>query len=201
LPWFFSPFFVTLLRVFPRNEKAQPDIAAHSDRFDFAFAELAQSKIQQYRMKYILARLTQYIEHQAWGNPADEGAEKYLDSSVNIEHILPQTPTEKIKTAFDKVADYDDYVERLGNLTLLENTINTSVSNDDFAKKAPGYRQSSFLLTKSLVEKPKVGVNTRLNRAVKDLLMFEVWDSNAIEERQRMLAKLARQVWNMPTKG
>ncbi len=183
------------------KERLEKDMAAHSDRFDFAFLELSQSKIQQYRIKYILARLTQYIEHQAWDNPADESAEKYLDSSVNIEHILPQTPTQKVKEAFDKSAQYDEYVERLGNLTLLENTINTSVSNGAFEQKTPGYKQSSFLLTKALAEKPQVGVDTRLNRAVKDLLSFKVWNAKAVEDRQKMLGKLARQVWNMPVKG
>lgn len=177
------------------------DMAAHSDRFDFAFAELAQSKIQQYRIKYILARLTQYIEQQAWSNPADESAEKYLASSVDIEHILPQTPTDKVKAAFDKLIEYEYFVERLGNLTLLEETINTSVSNETFAKKSPGYRQSSFLLTRSLVEKPTVGVNTRLNRAVKELTPFEVWTSTSIEARQKLLGKLARLVWGMSSNG
>jgi len=62
----------------------------------------------------------------------------------------------------------------------------------------PGYRQSTFLLTKSLAEKPQVGVNTQLNRAVQDLLQFDRWDSAAILNRQAMLAKLARKVWAMP---
>jgi len=43
-----------------------------------------------------------------------------------------------------------------------------------------------------------VGVNTKLNRAVQDLLQFDHWDSATILERQEMLAKLARKVWAMP---
>jgi hypothetical protein len=35
--------------------------------------------------------------------------------------------------------------------------------------EVPGYLQSQFLLTKSLVEKPRVGMNTQLNRAVQGL--------------------------------
>jgi hypothetical protein len=73
-----------------------------------------------------------------------------------------------------------------------------SVSNGSFVEKAPGYRQSAFLLTKSLVEKPQVGVNTQLNRAVADLAQFEKWSSSAIEQRQEMLTKLARKVWAVP---
>ena len=86
----------------------------------------------------------------------------------------------------------------IGNLTLLEKTINSSVSNGSFADKLPGYKQSFFLLTKSLAEKPQVGVNTQLNRAVQSLIPFNKWDSAAIERRQAMLAELARKVWDMP---
>lgn len=67
-----------------------------------------------------------------------------------------------------------------------------------FAEKLPGYRQSAFLLTRSLAEKPQVGVDTQLNRAVAGLLQFDACDSAAIQKRQEMLAALARRVWDMP---
>ena len=70
--------------------------------------------------------------------------------------------------------------------------------NESYEKKCPGYRQSSFLLTKSLAEKPQVGINTQLNRAVADLIQFDRWDSKTIEQRQEMLTKLARKVWDIP---
>jgi len=169
------------------------------DRFDFAFRELTQNGIQQYRMRYILAKLTQHIEERAWGSPTYSQLEHYTDKSVHVEHILPQTPTPAVRDGFDRPDEYDDFVIRLGNLTLLEKTINTSVSNRAYAEKAPGYRQSSFLLTKSLVELPKVGANTQLNRAVADLIQFDDWTSETITRRQEMLTALARKVWNMPT--
>ncbi|MFZ5899573.1 MAG: DUF262 domain-containing protein [Bacillota bacterium] len=175
-----------------------PDMQNRADRFDFAFRELSQNRIQQYRMRYILAKLTQYIEEQAWGNPAYGRLDHYIAKEVDIEHILPSTPQPDVRVAFDKPEEYDDYVGRLGNLTLLEKTINSSVSNAGFAEKLPGYRQSAFLLTKSLAEKPQVGINTQLNRAVAELIQFNNWDSTAIQRRQEMLAKLARKVWDMP---
>ena len=45
------------------------DMRGRVDRFDFAFRELTQNGIQQYRMRYILAKLTQYIEEGAWAAP------------------------------------------------------------------------------------------------------------------------------------
>ena len=171
------------------------------ERFDFAFRELEQSQIQQYRMRYILAKLTQYIEELAWGNPAHAKLDLYLTSNVEVEHILSKNPTAEVRLEFDKPEEYDKYVGRLGNLTLLEKTINSSVSNGSYVDKMPGYRQSSFLLTKSLVEKPKVGVDTQLNRAVADLVQFTIWNSTAIKQRQEMLAALARKVWDVPTES
>jgi hypothetical protein len=109
-------------------------------------------------------------------------------------------PKAAVKEAFDKKDQYSDYVEKLGNLTLLEKTINTSVSNDLYEKKRPGYLQSAYLLTRSLAEKPKVGVNTQLNRAVEHLIAFDKWDSLSIECRQDMLARLSVLVWDMPSK-
>lgn len=168
------------------------------ERFDFAFRELAQSQIQQYRMRYILAKLTQYIEEQAWGNPAHTQLDLFFTGNVEVEHILPKNPTAEVRSAFDKPEEYDKYVDRLGNLTLLEKTINSSVSNGSFVHKMPGYKESKFLLTKSIVEKPQVGIDTQLNRAVADLIQFSEWNSKAIEKRQEMLAMLARKVWDMP---
>jgi hypothetical protein len=174
------------------------DLENRRGNFDFAFQELRQSRIQQYRMRYILAKLTQFIEQQAWSNPAHESLDQYIATTVEVEHILPQTPKQEVKDAFDQDERYDEYVELIGNLTLLEQTINTSVSNDLYTKKLPGYRQSSYLLTRSLAEKPRVGVNTRLNRAVEHLIPFGEWNSKSIEQRQVMLARLAVFVWDMP---
>lgn len=174
------------------------DMRGRTERFDFSFRELTQWGIQQYRMRYILAKLTQYIEENAWGNPTYAQLDHYITKKVEIEHILPLNPLPEVKDSFDKPDEFAIYVGRLGNLTLLEKTINAAVQNESYAVKSPGYKQSSFLLTKSLAEKPQVGVNTQLNRAVEDLIQFDKWDSGTIEKRQEMLTKLARKVWDMP---
>jgi uncharacterized protein with ParB-like and HNH nuclease domain len=180
------------------QEKFTPDLEKRRPMFDFTFQQLKQSSIQQYRMRYILAKLTQYIQQQAWSNSAHERLDQFIASTVDVEHILPLHPKAEVKEGFDKKDQYADYVERLGNLTLLEKTINTSISRDPYEDKLPGYRQSAYLLTSSLAEKPKVGVNTQLNRAVEHLIIFDKWDSTSIDCRQGMLARLANFVWDMP---
>lgn len=144
-----------------------------------------------------MAKLSQYIEEKAWGNLAHESLEYYVDNSVHIEHILPQTPLGDSQSTFEFPEEYANYAQRLGNLTLLEKTINTSLSNGHFDSKKAGYKQSSFLLTKSIAEVPRVGEHTQLNQAVQGLASYDKWGSDSIEARQTMLTGIARKVWGL----
>lgn len=180
------------------SKRLTPDRLSRSNAFDFAFQELAQDKLPKYRMRYVLSKLTQFVDQEAFGNLAGYSLQGYLDPSVHIEHILPQSPSFDVAAAFDKPDEYDQYVAKLGNLTLLEKTINSAVSNNVYAEKCPGYLQSLFLLTKSLVERPQIGRNTQLNRATENLKQFTTWLSKDITDRQEMLIKLARRTWDMP---
>lgn len=167
-----------------------------STRFDLAFQELTESSIQKYRMRYVLGKLAQYVNEQAYGM-----TEMDLGKFVNqrdVEHILPQTPTAEIVNAFDKPEEIQEYIRRLGNMTLLENSIDSSIGNAPFARKKAAYTKSLFLLTRTIAEPVTVGVKTKIDRAVASLLTFDEWTSESIEKRQAMLAKLARKVWNMP---
>jgi hypothetical protein len=135
-------------------------------------------------LKYILAKITQFVEDQAFGNA--KPLDWYLDKSVTIEHILPQSQK-------------DIYSERLGNLTLLEKTINSSISDKYYQEKLSGYRESQIIITRSLAEIPYVGNNTQLNRAMNDLnlVKFTTWDHSSIEKRQQILVNIAIKVWGM----
>lgn len=117
---------------------------------------------------------------------------------MEIEHILPQKPTDEIKSSFDKPSEIKNYIKRLGNLALLERSINGAISNKPFEIKKDSYPKSKFLLTRAITKQVSVGVNTAIDRAVKDLKSFEEWNSKSIEERQEMLTQLAKKVWDMP---
>ena len=169
-----------------------------SKRFQLAFQELSERAIQKYRMKYILAKLTQYVNEQAWGAIAGYGDLESFTNGVEVEHILPQTPTEEVMEAFDKKELYDEYVHKLGNLTLVEKTINCSVGNGLFKDKQPEYFKSNFLLTKSLGGDISVGKSTMVNRIAQDLVRFDKWQSQDIQVRQVMLTRLAHKTWDVP---
>lgn len=174
----------------------RPELASREKQFDLALEHLHQWDIQQYRLRYVLAKLTQHVDWVAWRNPAQASLTQYLSTSaVELEHILPTTPNTENGAAFDKPDEYVQYLGRLGNLTLLEQTINGSIHNGLFASKKAAYKQSSFLLTRAIAVKPNVGSNTQLNRAVAELEPFETWTSADIERRQEDLSKLAKRVW------
>jgi hypothetical protein len=176
----------------------EPRKAKLADRFRQALSTLTQDELQRFRLAYVLAKLTQFIELIAKGeDAAANNLDTFLNSGVQVEHILPQRPTPSVKEAFDRPAEYGNWLARLGNLTLLEKAINCSISNNFFEAKRKDYAKSSFLLTRSLGEPIGVGVNTSYTRAAKHLETFESWTSADIERRQQMLTRLAHKVWEV----
>jgi hypothetical protein len=190
----------------PKKQKVQLN-AFVADRFEKNMAgksqELADAlkrftlySMQQYRTRYFLARLTQHVEMAFSGLKTPGSLEPF--TKLEIEHILPDTPTEeqRQKWAIDNpIADYDEYKNRLGNLTLLEKPINIVAGNNFFAAKQAEYRKCSNYLTRSLVELTSVGENTSISRINEKLEAFSVWDAISIEKRHGMLMSLARDIW------
>lgn len=179
-------------------EEIQPAKQKLAERFELAFRKLDESSMQKKMMHYILAKLTQYIDELAWGSSgAAVELKTYINKKVAVEHILPQSPTDEIKLAFDKPNEIDKYIKRLGNLTLLEQSINAAISNKPFEDRKKAYLQSNFLITKSISKQVSVGIDTAVDRAVKNLESFEEWNSKSIERRQEMLTRLAKKVWDI----
>ena len=170
-----------------------------SVRFDDALRRLDVGSVQRYRLLYILSKLTQHIDLRAYGET--EGTKwlsNYTSGGFEIEHIFPQQPSHEATVEFGERSD--PYIaDRLGNLVLVEKSINASLGNRSYSQKRGVYPQSKLLLTKSLPERPTVGSNTKIDIAVADLDPFTEWNEAAVIERQNNLAALARSVWRLPT--
>jgi len=174
---------------------ARKDLSA---RFDDAFRRLYASSVQQYRLRYVLAKLTQSVELAAYGET--EGTKwlsKYTDGSFEIEHILPQTPCAEARAEFGTSLDAD-VAQRIGNLTLVEGSINASLGNRAYSKKRDVYRQSQLLLTRAIAERPRVGTHTQIDEAVKGIEPFAEWNESNVTKRQDMIRNLARKIWQVP---
>jgi len=74
-----------------------------------------------------------------------------VGKSPNIEHILSQTPTfDPIALGFDNKEDFIDFEHTVGNLTVLEKGLNSSVQNKNAIDKIDGYGRSLFTMTRML---------------------------------------------------
>nr|WP_246594241.1 DUF262 domain-containing protein [Evansella tamaricis] len=170
------------------------------DNFVYHLSMLNQTSIQQYRIRYILAKISQSLDEKAWGSTSYYNSlATYINKDVELEHILPQNPSADVKVAFDKGEEYQDYVKKLGNLTLLEKSINSSISNGAYDHKRNEYEKSSFMITKAISSIPQVGVNTKINRAGIGLRTYDEWNSISIEDRQKLLVELSLKAWDMET--
>jgi hypothetical protein len=177
------------------QEWLQPEIDRRANKLQFTLENLSSNGLQKYRLRYVLAKLTQYVDEKAWSTNTE--LEKYLDKRVHIEHILPDKSTPDLLNAFDRPEAYGSYSARLGNLTLLEMSINTSIGQNFFKEKNEDYQKSNFVLTKTIGAPFQVGVDTQPNRATAELQSWNIWNSATIEERQQMLIQLAWRVWGV----
>lgn len=116
-------------------------------------------------IKYILNKINNYL---------DKNSELDLNGSkTHIEHIMPRNNT--VWNVTDDV--HDSYLWRLGNLTLLNSSLNESASNKTFEEKKKEYAQSKIKLNEYICS-------------------FDKWDELSIEERQRYLADIASRIWD-----
>ena len=156
------------------------------------------NSMQQYRTRYLLAKLTQYVDMAYKGLKRPGSLQDY--TVLEIEHILPNNPEADLRVDFiqenpDK--EYDLYKTRLGNLTLLEKPINIVASNDFFINKCAEYKKCKYYLTSSIAEITTVGNNSSINRMNVKLESFTEWTADAIEKRQSLLIKLSSDIWKI----
>ena len=180
------------------EKRFRPARKALSTRFSDAVGRLGAKDLQAYRLRYILAKMSQAVESNAYGSTeGTKWLKRYAEGAAyEIEHIHPVT------AGADCVAEFGDgsgnWTQRLGNLTLVEQGINSSLGNRPFSGKRPVYLQSQLLLTRAIAERPSVGVNTKIDAAVAGLDCFSTWTPTGVEKRQEQLVELARAVWDIP---
>ena len=151
----------------------EKNMAAKSQELADALKRLTLNSMQQYRTRYLLARLTQHIEMAFSGLKERSSLEPF--TKLEIEHILPNNPTTELLATWaaeNPNAIYDDYKNRLGNLTLLEKPINIVAGNNFYTTKQAEYGKSGNYLTRSLVALTDVGQDTSISKINNKLEAF-----------------------------
>ena len=123
------------------NEKNQVDLIKSKmleDRknrltqFRDAFLNLDDTQIPKYRLKYILAKLNQHIEINAYTRiDSTKNLSNYIQG-CDIEHIYPTHPTRSAMKEFGDTTT-PNIANKLGNLLLIENSINQSIQNKPYS--------------------------------------------------------------------
>ncbi|REC41045.1 MULTISPECIES: DUF262 domain-containing protein [Chryseobacterium] len=157
-----------------------------------------------YRERYVLGKIENTILGKC--NLPIQG--KDFLNTLQIEHILPQTPKNGLLTdEFADMTDYRSYVYRLGNVTLLESTINQAVNNfnelnsDWYEKKQNEYNNSSVISTKLLDHGFSIGAHTALNKFKADYKFeFPEWNKGSIDLRQEKILDLVLETWKFNDK-
>jgi hypothetical protein len=172
----FIPRFVSELSVRKSNARNPASIfklikPVYVDDRRFAIAFAGRSFTKPQIARYILIGLNNQME-------ADR-AKGAVGEAVSLEHILPKNPDRGWAGALPRGADPDDWVDLIGNLTLLEKPANRGLGNKDFAVKlAKGYVPSQLAINTDVAAQPS-------------------WQSRAIEARCRSLAVIASKVWKL----
>lgn len=98
---------------------------------------------------------------------------------LNIEHILPQKPDSWNLTT----TDVKDYVNNIGNLLLIDQTLNSQMGNKKLSDKIPILGQSEL----------------RINQKILDIFNNNgtLWNQSEIEKRNTFLAEISfDQIWS-----
>lgn len=147
-------------------------IHVDDERFvhDFALKDIDTHGRRKKLVKYVLCQL----EADASGVPRN-----WETDPATIEHVLPENPAATWDDAFPPERQ-KDFTYRLGNLLLLEASINRACQNAEFSQKLPLYAGSAYPMAQALAASGQTD-----------------WTPVAVNGRQERLAQRAAHVWRV----
>jgi hypothetical protein len=145
----------------------------------------------------VLGKIYQYVQSKAFKRSSDLDLARFTEKGVEIEHVIPVRNDRGFKVQMaGSEAEYDRIIRHLGNLALVEKSINASISNQTLDRKQKGFRNSDFILTRHLAAPVELG-NTAVDKAFDDIPYFNEWNIRTITERQNMFRDLALKTWGL----
>jgi hypothetical protein len=117
-----------------------------------------------------------------------DGSASYQHEVVSVEHVMPQqpAPNSQWSTWVPDAAAHQQWVHKLGNLTLLSRKKNSSASNYEFDKKKSAYFTkggvSAFALTTQVLQHPTWTVDVMQHR--QDAMLSKLEHHWRLEERK-----------------
>lgn len=138
------------------------------------FRELRYKNSEQGRVivKYVLSEINNFY--------ATTNEHKIDFENVNVEHLIPQKPDNSWKLGKGDIAKY---VNLLGNLTLIDKRINSTIGNRSITEKIAHLKKSELPITKKLLDDLSVAGGK--------------WGEKEVILRQQKFAELGySKIWN-----
>jgi hypothetical protein len=141
-------------------------ISPTAERFRSDFMRLKFSSAEHSVARYLLSAFEDEIAATMELSIAGSGR-------VHVEHIYPQAPPQE-----QRWANHAEFVNRIGNLTLLDKRLNQEIKNSSFSTK----KQQAYSASRLEIAKELLGYG-------------DDWSPSLIETRQDRLCKLAEGIW------
>lgn len=148
--------------------RALSDLYVSDEDFKVAFSA---KTLNTHKNKQLARYLLYALE-----SDAANAERSFEDDPGTIEHILPENPSENWSKAIPPNLQ-EEFVYRLGNLTLLEASANREAQNASYEAKRELYMKSGYAMTNSIE--------------------YAVWTPEQIRKRQEGMAKRATHIWRI----
>ncbi len=158
-------------RAFRQILEGLRQVYPNDDQFRSAFSEKSIT-LKQTRNRRIARYILGELEHQISGASLD-----LENSTITLEHICPANPSDGWEEFTDE--DIDTAVSRLGNMLLLEESINRKLGNATYAVKRPAYKESAYKTVRDVADS------------------YQEWTPSHIDARQAAMAKMATSIWRV----
>lgn len=137
-----------------------------------------------------LRSLLEAIEHELRTGLTEQLAG---NGGLTVEHVMPQVWKTYWPLVDDRLADArDDAVQTLGNLTLVTQRLNPTMSNSEWREKR------AYLATHSLLRLTTASILQAPPGQPNDGEWAETWDESRILKRAEFLGDMALNIWPSP---
>lgn len=151
-------------------------ICGHADNENFIKSldePLYEPRVSQINLvKSVLLRIDRDAQ--------DSSVLKTYSGVISIEHILPQKSTNNYWMERFQLSEHQQWVHKLGNLTLLGMTKNSESQNFDFIKKKSIYLKSNHKVSFDIT---------------KDICQLDEWNMPNLVHRHEVLKSKLKQMW------
>lgn len=155
----------------------QEKIEKYDQEFKNKFLEMFKKPIRTDTAKYILVCIERHLK------PNSE-ISIYADK-IEIEHIFPKNPDMDMD-GWTNTGLTDEFLNRLGNLTILTPPYNKDVANKGFM-----YKKGSQYVDYYCYAKSELKIN------IDYLMTYDEWGERQLVDRERSLCNIANEVWRL----